>query len=167
MASEQRDTAVQRLEAALVERDRLGERFDAAVGTSTEFGAYVRLRAADAQVRAREVWLNWVDDGGYRGLNAGPFELLAESRGTRCTRGLEGWGPWRAQSDTAQLQEPHDGGVSCTAPMATAGLGRSSRPDANWPLAEFVVVPGWTATRSAVQIFATCTLRLHTTKQAA
>jgi hypothetical protein len=83
MASEQRDSAVQRLEAALVERGRLDERFDAAVGTSTEFGAYVRLRAADAQVRAREVWLNWVDDGGYRGLNAGPFELLAESRATR------------------------------------------------------------------------------------
>jgi hypothetical protein len=90
MASEQHDSAVQRLDAALVERDRLGERFDAAVGTSTEFGAYVRLRAADAQVRAREVWLNWVDDGGYRGLNAGPFELLAESRATRCIRGLEG-----------------------------------------------------------------------------
>jgi hypothetical protein len=86
MASEQRDSAVQRLEAALVERGRLDERFDAAVGTSTELGAYLRLRAADAQVRAREVWLNWVDNGGYRGLNAGPFELLAESRATRCTR---------------------------------------------------------------------------------
>jgi hypothetical protein len=83
MASEERDSAVQRLEAALIERDRLSERFDAAVGTSTEFGAYVRLRAADAQVRAREVWLNWVDDGGSRGLNAGPFELLAESRPIR------------------------------------------------------------------------------------
>jgi hypothetical protein len=39
MASEERDSAVQRLEAALIERDRLSERFDAAVGTSTEFGA--------------------------------------------------------------------------------------------------------------------------------
>ena len=63
--------------------NRLGERFDAAVGTSTEFGAYVRLRAAGDQVTAREAWVNWVDDEGYRGLNAGPFELLAESRATR------------------------------------------------------------------------------------
>jgi hypothetical protein len=80
MASEEHDWALRRLEAALVERKRLGERFDAAIGTSTEFGAYVRLRAAGDQVTAREAWLNWVDDEGYRGLNAGPFELLAESR---------------------------------------------------------------------------------------
>ena len=73
MASEERDRAVQRLEAALVEQDRLGERFDAAVGTS-----------------AREAWLNWVDDEGYRGLNAGPFELLAESRALACSSGLDG-----------------------------------------------------------------------------
>jgi hypothetical protein len=83
MASQERDRAVRRLEAALVEQDRLGERFDAAVGRSTEFGAYVRLRAAGDQVRAREAWLRWVDDEGYRGLNAGPFELLAERRATR------------------------------------------------------------------------------------
>jgi hypothetical protein len=82
MASEERDRAVRRLEAALVEQDRLGERFDAAVGKSAELGAYVRLRAAGDQVRAREAWLSWVDDEGYRGLNAGPFELLAESRET-------------------------------------------------------------------------------------
>jgi hypothetical protein len=90
MASKQRDRAVQRLEAALVEQDRLGQRFDAAVGTSTEFGAYVRLGAAGEHVAARQAWLNWVDDEGYRGLNAGPFELLAESRALACTRGLEG-----------------------------------------------------------------------------
>ncbi len=83
MASQERDCAVQRLEAALVEQDRLGERFDAAVGTSAEFGAYVRLRAAGDQVTAREAWVNWVVDEGCRGLNAGPFELLAESRASR------------------------------------------------------------------------------------
>ena len=82
MASPERDSAVERLEAALVEQDRLGERFDAAVGTSTEVGAYVRLRAAGEQVTARQAWVNWVDDESYRGLNAGPFELLAESRET-------------------------------------------------------------------------------------
>jgi hypothetical protein len=79
MASKERDRAVQRLEVALVEQERLGERLDAAAGTSTEFGAYVRLRAAVDQVRAVEAWLHWVDDEGYRGLNAGPFELVAES----------------------------------------------------------------------------------------
>ncbi len=80
MASSERDRAMQGLEAALVEQVRLGERFDAAVGTSSEFGAYVRLRAAGDQVTAREAWLNWVEDEGYRGLNAGPFELLAGNR---------------------------------------------------------------------------------------
>ena len=83
MASEERDRAMQRLEAALIEQDELGERYEAAVGTSTELGAYVRLRTARDQVRAREAWLHWVDDEGYRGLNAGPFELLAESREAR------------------------------------------------------------------------------------
>jgi len=82
MASQEHDSALQRLEAALVAQNRLGERFDAAVGTSTELGAYVRLGAAREEVTAREAWLSWVDDEGYRGLNAGPFELLAESRAT-------------------------------------------------------------------------------------
>ena len=90
MASKERDRALQRLEVALVEQDRLGERFDAAIGTSTEFGAYVRLRAAGDQVAAREAWLNWVDDDRYQGVNAGPFELLAESNQTREIAGLKG-----------------------------------------------------------------------------
>jgi hypothetical protein len=83
MTIKERDSAVQRLQTARVEQDRLRERFDAAVGTSTEFGAHVRLRAAGEQVTAREAWFNWVDDESYRGLNAGPFELLAESHETR------------------------------------------------------------------------------------
>ena len=83
MASDERDRAAPRLDAALGERDRLGKRFDAAVGTSTELGAYARLREAVDQVRVRETWLNWVEDDDYRGLNSGPFELLAESRETR------------------------------------------------------------------------------------
>ena len=78
MESQQRDSAAQRLQAALVEQDRVRGLFNAAIGTSTEFGAYVRLRTAGQQVRAREAWVHWVDDEGYRGLNAGPFELLAE-----------------------------------------------------------------------------------------
>ena len=82
MASRQHDRATQRLEAALVEQAALGDRFDAAVGTSSELRAYAGLRAAGDQVAAREAWLKWVDDEAYRGLNAGPFELLAESRAT-------------------------------------------------------------------------------------
>jgi hypothetical protein len=74
----ERDGAVRRLDTALGEQERLRGRYDAAIGTSTEFGAYVRLQAADDQVAAREAWLNWIEDEGYRGLNAGPFELLAE-----------------------------------------------------------------------------------------
>jgi hypothetical protein len=69
--SQEHDSAVQRLEAVLARA--------AAIGTSTELGAYVRLRAAGDQVAAREAWLHWIDDESYRGLNAGPFELLAES----------------------------------------------------------------------------------------
>ena len=78
MRSQERNSAGERLEAALVEQDRVRGLFDAAVGTSTEFSAYARLRAAGQQVRAREAWVHWVDDEGYRGINAGPFELLAE-----------------------------------------------------------------------------------------
>ena len=74
------DRAVQRLEEALVDQDRLGMSFDAAVGTSTEFGAYVRLRRASEQVAARQTWLTWVDNESYRGINAGPFEVAADQQ---------------------------------------------------------------------------------------
>ena len=83
MADQERKSARQRLEFAMIERDRLGKCFDAAVGTSTELRAYVRLGAAVEEVASREAWFEWVDDESYRGLNAGPFELLAESRASR------------------------------------------------------------------------------------
>jgi len=67
MRSDARDDAVQRLEAALVEQDRLGERHRAAIGTSSEFGAHVRLGAAGAEVTAREAWLKSIDDDGAGG----------------------------------------------------------------------------------------------------
>ena len=72
---------MQWLHAGLVEQDRLTERYDAAIGTSSELSAYVRLRAAGAEVAARSAWLHWIDDESYRGLDSGPFELLAESSG--------------------------------------------------------------------------------------
>jgi hypothetical protein len=80
MASAVHEDAVRQLEVGLVEQDRLGDIFAGAIGTSSELGAYQRLRAAGARVTAHENWLHWVDDESYRGLNAGPFELLAESR---------------------------------------------------------------------------------------
>jgi len=69
-----------------------GERFDAAVGTSTEFRAYVGLQAAGEQVRARQARVDWAEDESYRGINAGPFELLAERRELVRTRGPDGRG---------------------------------------------------------------------------
>jgi hypothetical protein len=82
MRSKEHDAAVRSLDAALAEQQRLRGRYDVAIGTSAEMGAYVRLRAAGDQVVARGTWLNWIDDEGYRGLNAGPLELLAERSGS-------------------------------------------------------------------------------------
>jgi hypothetical protein len=79
MTTKEHDSAVQWLAAGLIEQDRLTESYDGAIGTSSELGAYVRLQAAGAEVAARRAWLHWIDDERYRGLNAGPFELLAES----------------------------------------------------------------------------------------
>jgi hypothetical protein len=78
MLNEQHNSAVRRLHAKLMEQHRLDERFHDAIGTTTEPGAYLRLRAAGGQVAALDAWLHWIDDEAYRGLNAGPFELLAE-----------------------------------------------------------------------------------------
>ena len=67
------------LGAALAEQHRSRERCDAAVGGSAHLLAAVALHVADQEVAARDAWLRWVDDDGSRGLNAGPFELLAEA----------------------------------------------------------------------------------------
>jgi hypothetical protein len=79
MTGHEHDSALRRLRAALEEQDLSSERYDAAVGTSTELRAYAALCAAGEEVTARGAWLNWVDDERYRGLNAGPFAMLAES----------------------------------------------------------------------------------------
>ena len=79
-ANRERESARQRLNVALVEQDRLADLLDEAIGTSTEFRAYVRLQAAGEQVAARQAWHNWVENASYRGINAGPFELTAERR---------------------------------------------------------------------------------------
>jgi hypothetical protein len=73
--SEAHDGAVRRLRAAIAEQDRLTYRYEAAIGTSAESTADAARHGADEQVVARDAWLRWVDDDGYRGLNAGPFAL--------------------------------------------------------------------------------------------
>jgi hypothetical protein len=75
---EEHDRAVDRLGEALSEQHRLANRYEAAIGSSAELSAHVRLHRADEQVMARDAWLKWVDDEGYRGLNAGPFDLHRE-----------------------------------------------------------------------------------------
>jgi hypothetical protein len=64
MTSDARIDAMERLEAALLEQDRLDELYHAAIGTSSEFGAYVRLRSAADEVAARDAWLAALDDEG-------------------------------------------------------------------------------------------------------
>jgi hypothetical protein len=74
---EEHDRAERRLRAALAEQHRSRDRYDDAVGGSARLLAAVGLHAADQEVAARDAWLRWVDDDGYRGLNAGPFEMRA------------------------------------------------------------------------------------------
>lgn len=64
MPDSEHNSALRRLTAALEEQDRSSERYDRAVGTSSELGAYTRLCAAGEQVRARQAWLQWADDDG-------------------------------------------------------------------------------------------------------
>jgi len=61
MTVKEHDSAIQRLDAALREQDRLTDRYDAAIGTSNELSAYVRLRAAGEDVTTRGRWLEWLE----------------------------------------------------------------------------------------------------------
>jgi hypothetical protein len=63
MTNDARESGVQRLAAAVLEQERLDKRYEAAQGTSSEFGAYVRLRGANDEVAARQAWLDLIDDG--------------------------------------------------------------------------------------------------------
>jgi hypothetical protein len=63
MTSDARADAVRQLEMALAEQDHLGKRYRSAIDTSSEFGAYARLRAASDEVAAREASLKSIGDG--------------------------------------------------------------------------------------------------------
>jgi hypothetical protein len=71
--------AERRLNTALASQQRSSDRYDAAIGRSAHRVAEMALHAADQEVAARGAWLHWVDDEHYHGLNAGKFELLAET----------------------------------------------------------------------------------------
>ena len=64
---QEHDRAEQRLRAALLDRRRSRERYDAAIGGSALLLAAVGLHAADQEVAARDAWLRWVDDDGDLG----------------------------------------------------------------------------------------------------
>lgn len=53
--------AREKLATAFAERDRARERYEAAVGTSCELGAYMRLRQAGQHVSACDKWLRWAE----------------------------------------------------------------------------------------------------------
>jgi hypothetical protein len=74
---QEHDRAEQRLGAALAEQRHSSDLYDAAAGRAARLHAAIGLHAADQEVAARDAWLRWVSDDGYRGLNAGPFELRA------------------------------------------------------------------------------------------
>jgi len=61
MAADTRADAVERLEAALAEQTRLGERYRAALGTASEVGAFARLREAGEDVTAQQISLDHFD----------------------------------------------------------------------------------------------------------
>jgi hypothetical protein len=62
MARTPQEDAVQRLDAGLLKQERCSDLFDAAIGTSSEMGAYARLRAAGVRVAAHEHRLHRVRD---------------------------------------------------------------------------------------------------------
>jgi hypothetical protein len=53
--------ARERLAAAFAERDHARDRYEAAMGSSCELGAYMKLRQASAQVSACDKWLRWAE----------------------------------------------------------------------------------------------------------
>jgi hypothetical protein len=55
------EEARRRLADAFTARDRARARYESAMGTSTELGAYMRLRQASEQVVACDKWLRWAE----------------------------------------------------------------------------------------------------------
>jgi hypothetical protein len=60
-----RAQALERVEAASTERSRIRDEHERAKGTSSELQSDMSLRAANAEVSARERWLDWVQERDY------------------------------------------------------------------------------------------------------
>jgi hypothetical protein len=61
MSSSEHYKAVERLEGARREQDRLGHEYRAAEGTSSELGVHAELQRAREEAAARGRWLEWVE----------------------------------------------------------------------------------------------------------
>jgi hypothetical protein len=53
--------ARERLAEAFADRDRARDRYESALGTSSELGAYMRLRQAGQHVSACDKWMRWAE----------------------------------------------------------------------------------------------------------
>jgi hypothetical protein len=53
--------ARERLASAFAIRDHARGRYESAIGTSSELGAYMRLRQASQKVAACDKWLRWAE----------------------------------------------------------------------------------------------------------
>ena len=113
MTADTRDLAAQRLETALVEQTRLDGRFRAAIGTSSEFGAYVRLRGGRRDVAARQAWLTHVDEDAAASAKARTATVPARSAHDDAVRRL----------DTALAEQTRSGGRYRSALGTTDELG--------------------------------------------
>ena len=103
MTSEEHDSAVQRLHAKLLEQHRLDERYHDAIGTTTELGAYVRLRAAADEVAALERGSTGSTtrptEGSMRDLSNCSPRAPTASRGRWSTRWLSHPTPLRLEAE--------------------------------------------------------------------
>ena len=57
--------ARERVDAASTERSRVRDDHQRAKGTSRELQSETSLQAANAEVAARQRWLDWVEEGDY------------------------------------------------------------------------------------------------------
>ena len=67
MASDARDNAVQQLNEALMKWQDTGDRYRAAMGTSSEYTAHGRVLAAGAEVTAAQAALKTIEGRGLGG----------------------------------------------------------------------------------------------------
>jgi hypothetical protein len=118
MTSEARAEAVNRLDLAQAEEDRLGSVFRTAVGTSREFGAYARFQSGRRDVAARQKWLDHVTDDEAASAVALKLATIAHDTDDDAFERLE----------TALVEQTRSGGRYRSALSTTNELGAYVRP---------------------------------------